>query len=269
MKKLIISDLDGTLLRNDKTISKLTFEKIKQWTDLGNYFTINTGRILNSAKVYYDMLGVEIPFICVNGAVIHAKNGDVLIEEYLSKETAKIIYNILKNRNGYFHLYSDAKIYSTGHDGPAKYFKEFHNKYGEEYRIEHHYFDEIDHIDQILDSVHKFGFRISEDFENIKSELDKIKDIQYFKSTADMLDIVSINADKGKGSLNLARLLEIDVRNIIGVGDNENDISMLRDVGYAVAMGDAPNELKELADYVTKTNEEDGIAHLIDHLLIK
>ena len=268
MKKLIVCDLDGTLLRNDRTVSDRTKAAIKKWIDSGNYFTIDTGRIMNGARYYYDMLGLDIPFVCVNGAIIHNHDKSVLHERVIEMETSKAIFKWLSSGDEYFHIYSGTRIFSNNLRGPANYFRKFHLDHGEEYRIDYHLLEDEDGIDQILQQVHKFGIKIEEEkYLQLREMLDTYKDIQYFRSTNDMLDIVSIHADKGKSALALADHLGVSRENVIAIGDNENDISMLTDSSYGIAMGDAPEILKAVSSYITTTNEEDGVAMAIEHCL--
>ena len=97
--------------------------------------------------------------------------------------------------------------------------------------------------------------------------LDTLKETGYTSSEDRLLDIAHRLVNKGYGLVKLAELLEIPLSSVCAMGDYENDIPMLQAAGYAVAMGNASDKVKEVADFVTKTNEESGVAWAMEHFL--
>ena len=94
--------------------------------------------------------------------------------------------------------------------------------------------------------------------------LPSIKTVFSFKN---ILDILSIAVDKGKSLERLAKYLDIDMSNVMAIGDNDNDIEMLQAAGISVAMGNANDNIKSIADYVVSSNDNNGVFEAINQTI--
>lgn len=243
--KVIISDIDGTLTPNIPNIlpTQRVTEKIHQAKEQGFVFCLATGRPFSLIKYLIDHLGDIGPCITDNGAVImNSKDCSVIWESLLSHGRASRILELLKP----FKLVR-ASCDIDRLENPIN-------------------IPELTKIRKV--SVH--NITIVEAEKIIEKVCSELKDVAGVKASSyerdDLVDVYfsNINATKQHAVLELSKILGINHKEIIGVGDGYNDFPLLMACGLKVAMGNAVKELKDIADYVAPTIEEDGLAHVID-----
>ncbi len=267
--KLIVTDMDGTLLNSKSNVSERTKRALQGLHKKGVHIAIATGRIYTTAKIYGEQLGIVTPIICSNGAIVkNLKDDKIIFSQPLKKEDAIKIIDICKENNMYFYFYSHDTIYSESEERRLLYFSEWGKTLNEKDQIK---IEIISDSKKIIenDTIYKFGVQ-HDDMVKLESITNIIKsnlDVETHKSWLDLVDVMDRGVSKGKAVERLANSLGVKREEIITIGDNENDLSMLEYAGLGVAMGNAIDKVKDMADYITDTNDNDGVAKVIEKFL--
>jgi len=262
--KLIIADLDGTLVEK-KQVSDQTKETLKRLKEQGYLFTIATGRHMVATKELAKILEVDLPVICGNGAIIYDYKKDAIIrKEVLDPRTVEQIMDLCFLHQVSFLMYTTKYVVATEE---AK--DKIHAQIG--------YFDtHVVKKDQLKDYIDIGVFKIlaideqHEKLMHIKKELSHLNDIYMVQSRPIFLDIGNHQTNKGNTIKKLADLLDVDIKDVLAIGDQENDIEMIKAAGLGIAMGNGHIELKKVADDVTDTYEHDGFTKaIVKHIFNK
>lgn len=261
--KLIIADLDGTLVEK-KQVSNQTKETLRKLKEQGYLFTIATGRHMVATKELAKILEVDLPVICGNGAIIYDyKKDEIIRKEVLDPKTVESIMDLCFDHQVSFLMYTTKYVVATDE---AK--DKIHAQIG--------YFDtHVVKKEQLKDYIDIGVFKIlaidqhHEKLMHIKKELMHLNDIYMVQSRPIFLDIGSHETNKGNTVKNLAGLLHIDIKDVLAIGDQENDIEMIKTAGIGIAMGNGHKNLKAVADDVTDTYEQDGFTKAIDKHIFK
>lgn len=267
--KLIAIDMDGTLLNSQNTINKRTRDAILRAGDKGVYVVLATGRLMTSAINYSSKINLKRPIISSNGAVIIDENKNIIFEKHIDPGRIENIAHIADKNDVYYHFYGKDSFYSN------KYVEDIIKFYNpadslEEEKIK---FNLYNHIEDILKKdidIYKFIF-IDEDRKKLyklREELKEVEDINICSSWSNNVEIMEKDVSKGNSLKYLCEKLNIHRNEIIAVGDNENDLSMLNFAGLGVSMGNAKENVKSVADIITSTNDEDGVAEIIEKYIL-
>lgn len=269
--KMVCIDMDGTLLGKGKKISKESKKVIKKVYDKGVEIVVTTGRIYNNAEYYSHILGVKSPVIAANGAIVRDKNSDkVIYENPIKTEECIKLIELLYKRNFYFHFYTLDGIYC------GDKFTEFSTKLYmtkqvgyENLKINYYVIKDLEEWKEFFKKTNGqitkcIAFSISPSkISSLKKELNDFNDIVYFGAGSRGVEINNKGVSKGKAVKALADYYGFKREEIVCIGDNENDMSMIEYAGLGVAMGNAIGPVKELADYITDTNKKNGVAKAI------
>lgn len=261
--KLVVTDMDGTFLNSNHEISDENLKIVKELNNRGILFSIATGRLDTMIKVYLKQIGNVNPVISCNGALVrNVAMGKFYYSEPIKREDYIKVIDICKANNIIFDVYGEYAIYSETKEGRIKYFLDYNEKLNEEDRVE---LRVVDNIYNALDKEEKiYKVLISNQdpkkLEAIKEEINKINGVDAYRSASFLLDVMACGVTKGRAVENLAEILEIKREEIIAIGDNHNDLSMLEYAGFSIAMGNAEECVKNIADLITASNDEDGVA---------
>lgn len=259
--KLIVADLDGTLIHK-KWMSNETIHTIKKLQEEGYMFTIATGRHMQATKSFVKELNIIYPVICTNGGVIYDFQHNVVIHQEVIPST--VVYHVLNLLNHYalnYLIYTTKDIVS---------FQNAKDKLEERIGlIESKVITEQDIHKHVEMGVLKILIIDERDsmINHIKQQLSQIPQLNMVQSQASFLDIGSNLASKGRALRMLAKHLNVALEDIIAIGDQENDISMIEVAGIGVAMGQGDEILKSKADYITKSFEEEGFTFAINEIV--
>ncbi len=264
MNKLLISDLDGTLIKNGTYFTHEVIEAVKRWKDAGNYFFIATGRLISSAKYYADELGCSDYVVSCSGASVYSEDKLVFSEE-ISLEIPKRLWKICGELGLYTQIYSGGNIYANRHSEFIKYYEESSKKLPEKYKIPIEILPEIP--DDFDKPVHKssFIFTTQEEKAAVISKLSDFNNVNKFESFSSLFDIISDKSNKGKAAHWIKERLGVD--EVFGIGDNENDIDMIKSCDIGAAMGNASDKVKVHADFIAPDVSNNGLCCFIDYLL--
>ncbi|MGX7244131.1 Cof-type HAD-IIB family hydrolase [Enterococcus quebecensis] len=281
MIKLIASDMDGTLLDSKMSISKDNASAIREAERLGVEFMVATGRAYTEAKPALEEAGIECAMITLNGAKVFDKEGNSLFTAGIEKTIATEILDILETHNIYFEVSTNKGIYSEK----------------QEKRIENfasHIATTMPHLTYkvaiamasahlaLLDITYIEDMRAlikQEDIEVLKiigfsmdgpkvlapasTHIRQLADLAITSSAQNNIEINHKNAQKGIAVAHVAKNRGISKEEVMTIGDNFNDVSMLQWAEVSFAMGNAELEVKDHAKYVTSTNLENGVGEAI------
>jgi Cof subfamily protein (haloacid dehalogenase superfamily) len=271
--KLIAMDMDGTLLNDRKEVSERSQKALKKASELGVKLVVCTGRIFVSARYYARMVGTKAPVIASNGAYIREKDrNEIVYEKALDNEVVHDLVDLIKNYDLCPQLFTIDTIYTEKLVYFSKNYSKWNESLAEEDRIKIEVVEDIKSIidensGKILKSV-----VMGDDADMIKTLKREIKEkleVTAISSMDNNIEIMAPNISKGNAVKVLADYYGILPEEVICVGDNENDLSMIEYAGLGVAMGNATQELKLAADYITDTNEKDGVAKVIERFIIE
>ncbi|AYE37754.1 HAD family phosphatase [Companilactobacillus zhachilii] len=282
MIKLIASDMDGTLLNEKMEVSSRNIQAIKDAEKNGIEFLIATGRGLSEAKPFLKN-HVHPGFITLNGAEVFDTKGDLISSNPISREAQKQVIEIFNKYNVYFEVITDKGIFSNDREArvtnlanllmklnPGTSFKQALKDTQE--RVKMMPMNFVDNYDHILDNdsyqiMKLIGFNEHQHkvLAPLKKEITKkIKDVVPTSSSPNNVEVNSIHAQKGIALLQYAENKNILPEEIMAIGDNLNDYSMIRDAGVGVAMANAIPAIKEIAQIETESNINDGVAKIIE-----
>lgn len=266
--KLIAIDMDGTLLNSENKISQRTKNAIKNAQEMGVHIVIATGRILKSALYYADKLNLKTPLVACNGAVVVDKSRSVISEKALSKDKIRNMIKLAKREEVYFHFYDKNSFYS---DIRSEEVLEFYSEGNEETQIDLVVFKDIEDIIENHDlSVYKFLFVDNKDekLKGLREKIDKVENISISSSWINNIEVMEEGVSKGRAVEDLCKKLNISPEEVIAIGDNGNDLSMIRFAGLGVAMENGIKRIKEESDYITSSNDNDGVAKVIEKFIL-
>ena len=267
--KLIAIDMDGTLLNSNNEVSERTREAIDKAKEKGVHIVISTGRVLKSALYYSEALKLRNPIIACNGAIIVDESANIIYKNPIDKSLIKAIIDVAKEKNIYYHFYDESRFYSHIR---VEEVLAFYNEGSKENSIDMKVFENIEEIIENKDlNVYKFIFidDNKDNLQNLRLELDNMGNIGTSSSWTNNIEAMGCNVSKGEAVKELCTKLNIKPEEVIAIGDSENDLSMLRLAGLGVAMGNGDELIKKESDYITDTNDEDGVAKVIEKFILE
>lgn len=271
MKKILFTDLDGTLLNDEKLVSEGNRAAIERLLHAGHYLVVATGRPVKSAFKVVKELGLTMPgcyMIAYNGGVIFdCAKEEICMEKALPLEYARYLFAEAEKYGIYIQTYGKDDTILTKWDGPELQYYAKGNRNALEIEICEDVCDRLGKnpnkvlmIDMGVEKVTKF--------QQDHKEWEEGKCTSVF-SSREFLEYLPLGVDKGTGVKTLCEMLNISLEHAYAAGDERNDISMIKAAGVGIAMKNASEETKAAADYVTENdNDNDGIAEVIDKLIL-
>ncbi|SFB27898.1 Cof-type HAD-IIB family hydrolase [Clostridium frigidicarnis] len=273
--KLMCTDMDGTLLNGNHEISRESIEVIKKAHDKGVKIAVCTGRLHSSAFYFANLLGINAPVISSNGAFIREKDRDkVIYKKTIDKNSLQEILKVCKeyNLNPYFH--TPNRVMGEKEMHSAKIYMDFNKHLPKEEKIHIDIIKE-DQWDEIFEKYkHEIVKAIviedknSKALKYAKDKLKKVEQLEVVSSMSNNFEIMNREVSKGRAVETLAKYYNISKDEIICIGDNENDISMIKYAGLGIAMENGCDEIKKVAQYITDTNINDGVAKVIKKFIL-
>ncbi|MBD1378913.1 Cof-type HAD-IIB family hydrolase [Metabacillus arenae] len=286
MTKLIAIDLDGTLLNNKNEVSKENLEAIRSAQENGVEVVIATGRAYFDVREIFKNTGIKTWIIGANGATIHHPDGGLFHSVPIEKDDAAEILQWLEKEEFYYEVFSNEAIF-TPLNGRELLQIEMDRVISANPEVT------IEELTMALEKqFSQTGFTFIESYQEIISSPADIYNILAFSFHKDKLEkgwnkykelehltlVTSANhnfelehkqASKGHALEKLAVQLGIDLRDTAAIGDSMNDVSMLKKAGLSIAMGNARQEVKDISDHVTLGNDENGVAHTLNSVVVK
>ena len=267
-RKLFLTDLDGTLLDDDKQISPPTRQVLEKWTKAGHIFAFGTGRALTSALAIRQALGLEKLcryLVCYNGVQIYdALEKKMIFETGIRQETVLKIMDLAESLNVHCHTYQGPYIVARRETQALK-------DYGVHIHMPVIFSETI--IEQLVMPPCLLLAIERQEPEKLKTLQQALKEqfsdeVTSYFSSSEYLDILPAGVNKGKALSTLASHLEIPIEDTVAAGDEENDISMVEAAGFGIAMKNGTERIRALADMITEEdNCHDGLATALRQLL--
>ena len=239
--KLVALDMDGTLLNSRHQVSKENKEAIQKAQEQGVVVVLSTGRSISTCREHADALGLTSYLVTVNGSEIWDENRNLFRRELLKNEQIEWMYNLSRQYNAGFWAISTERNWH----------------------------------DEMPEDLHnwewmKFGFNIEDQAirETVFRKLQEKGEFELTNSFIHNIEINPIGINKAKGLEIVCGRLGIKMDNVMAVGDSLNDMAMIKEAGLGVAMGNAQEKVKLAADWVTTTNDENGVAIAIQSWIL-
>lgn len=267
--KLIGLDLDGTTLTTDKVLTPHTKEVLEECIRQGIEVLPATGRVWSGIPDYLTQIEGVRYLITSNGAsVVELATGKALYTNGIAWERALEIFDILEDYDTFYDAYLLGEGWCEGR------FYDHLERFGIESHIEKLVQNSRTRIDDLrafvrekkapVEKINMF-FKREEDRQKAFRELGEIPDLAVTCSLVNNLEINHATCNKGDALMKLGEILNIPMEQIMACGDGNNDLEMVRRAGVGVAMENGEDAVKEAADFVTKTNDEEGVAYAIEH----
>ena len=268
MIKLVTIDLDGTLFDNLKNVSEENKIAISKCKSLGVKIVIATGRPISGVKPLLDLLGLNTKddyVILYNGAkIINCNTYEEIYSSNISGKDVKKLYMESKKLNVFFHAFrSNGELITP-----------LSNQYTDvEANINHIKDNYHDIVSLKDDELFLKAMMVGSDFDvsRIINEIDnKYKDkYSMLRSSKIFLEFLDKHTSKGEALKSLAKYLNIDLKDTMAIGDAGNDIPMIKAAGVGVAMENSFPEVKKIADFITLSNLESGVAYALNKFIIE
>lgn len=272
MYKLVAIDLDGTLLNSKKRISEKNKGAIKKAIEAGVQVVVCSGRIYTGAKIFGKEIGTKLPLITCNGARIKDMNtNEVLFCKTLDVDVCKQVVDICKKEDVYFHTYIEDTMFTEKLEYSSLFYWERNKELPIKDRID---IQLIPCMKEVLgkhpNDISKLVI-ISNDLEKlakVRKIVEQVQGVLAMSSNFDNFEVMNSEVSKGAALKFLAEKYGIKREEVIAIGDNENDLSMLEYAGLPISMANAEAYVKEVSLYVTLSNNEDGVAHAIEKFVL-
>ncbi|MDD3946338.1 MAG: Cof-type HAD-IIB family hydrolase [Clostridia bacterium] len=261
--KLIVSDLDDTLLNDHLGYSQKLADTVAEYTNAGGRFTIATGRMTEPMLELCQELHLKGKAISYQGAVIcDIESGKILEEINIPNTIAYEVCNYLERLGVYFQLYKKGNILIKNRTAHSE-------RYAKLCRCGF-----IEHKEGLSSYLKQSGlnpikFLIIEEPEKIPAHIKELQAVfgdRLLINTSKnwVIEIVNKEINKGKAVERLANSYGLSSDEVICIGDSDNDISMIEYAGLGVCVANGNKDLKSIAQYICPTNNEDGVAHVIN-----
>ena len=264
--KLICTDIDGTLVTPAHAITQRTRDAIKKARRKGIIVALVSGRLSYSLRLIQEDLDIDGPLGCFNGSLVLDDEYNELEAHPIDLQKCTEILQFLSNTDLEHFVFTNESWYMRKKN--AWYDVEVQTSHIEG-RIH-----PLLQLSQIL-HVNERPFKVlamHKDPQYIQTMTTAIKEqfgsrLNIFNSSPRYIEILARGVDKGHAVRSLCNAYAVDASEVMAVGDYYNDIGMFRSAGYAVAMDNAPDRVKEHAHSITKSNSEDGLALAIESIL--
>lgn len=260
--KLVISDIDGTLVRKDKSLSEATIAAFADLSSAGVATSLISARPPSGMIHLAKALRIRNPMGAFNGGIVFRADGTITRTEHIDPDVSRTLLALAPPA-------IDVWLFAQG----RWYAPDAQNQRVPRERLSA-LIDPIETTDfsPFLDDADKIVF-VSED-PNALARLESLAcdtvgpDATIALSQPYFLDVTAPLANKGDGIAALAQALDIPLSAVAVIGDMANDIPMFKRAGLAIAMGQAPDAVRDAADFVTATEDEDGLAKAIEQFIL-
>lgn len=261
--RLVVSDVDGTIVRKDKSLSPQVIAAVHRLRAAGIPFTLISARPMSGVLPLVAPLGIDIPVAGVNGGVIFRPDGSVIAEHKVDPEVTAGLFAMAEGVAVDRWIFADNRWYTSSLEGERVQRERIASNTDPILR---------DDFSDLYDRADKVTF-VSFDYPMLRDLTARAAAAFGTRATVGQsqtyyLDVTDTHANKGAGVASLAEMLGVDMAEVAVFGDMDNDVPMFVRAGLSVAMGQAPDTVKQAATFVSSTNEEDGVAHAIDTFVL-
>ncbi len=264
--KLVVTDIDGTFLDSEGKPSRGALESIQDLRSQGIGFTLCSGRGDPGVRPFVELLTLNLPYIVSGGAaILDANDHSVIFQKLLSKNQVKALIDlgIETQCNMVFHTAAQLLVLCSN---------EFWEKVCEGRWIKKGGWKNVFRCESRLELLNKPIIHINFiNHENLlpqlAEEIENLNENLHTNIVFSKLEITDCKVDKGLALSYLADYLKVSLKDVLSIGDDVNDISMLKAAGIGVAMKNSPPQVIRQVDYLAPSCDEAGLASMINHLL--
>ncbi|UAK23509.1 Cof-type HAD-IIB family hydrolase [Sphingomonas nostoxanthinifaciens] len=261
--RLVISDVDGTLVDKQKRVTEGTIAAVGRLRDAGIPFTLISARPQSGLLPLAKQLGLTVPIAAFNGGTLISADGTVTERHVVPEDVVRELFALCDGSGADPWIFADGRWYARNMNG---------THLDSERRASMQEPVAIDDMSPLFARADKVTW-VSDDHAMLSPLNDRAQAAFGARATVGMsqtyyLDVTHLSANKGDGIATLARSLGVGLDEVAVIGDMPNDLPMFARAGLAIAMGQAPDAVKAKAAHVTTSNEEDGVAHAIDTILL-
>lgn len=261
--RLLVSDVDGTLVDKDKKLTPATIDAVARLRAAGIGFTIISARPMSGLRPLLEPLGIDGDVAAFNGGIVFRRDGTIVRREMIEPATARTAMRLAAGAPVDIWVFADDRWYASDPDGPHT---------GSERRASAQEPVTTHAFDALLDHADKITF-VSDDEAALRALYAEVhaaigERATVAQSQTYYLDVTAQRANKGDGIAALAAALHVDLADVAAIGDQANDLPMLKRAGLSIAMGNAPETVQSAAAVTTRANTEDGVAHAIDTIVL-
>ena len=262
--RMVIADVDGTLVTQEKVLTKRAAEAVLRLREAGILFTITSGRPPRGMAMLIEPLKLTQPLAAFNGGVLIQPDLKTVVDQkFLPAGVPETVIEAIERHGLDVWLYTDIEWYVRDANAPHVAREQWTVKFPPTV---------VKTFAGLLGRVAKI-VGVSDDLERVaKCEKDVQQSggthISAARSQPYYLDVTHPQANKGEVVLSLSRLLNIPAEEIATIGDMPNDVLMFKKSGVSIAMGNASPEVQAAATYVTSSNEEEGFANAIEKFIL-
>jgi len=256
--RLIALDLDGTLLNSKLELTGRVREAVRRARRAGARVTIATGRMYRSVLPYAIKLGIDVPLITYQGALVKTVSGEEMLYYPVPVELAKKVIRQVKEYGYHINIYLDDSLY-------VEQITEEGRRYAEMSKVPlHPVGDLLKFLDR--DPTKVLVIAKEELLDKLSAELKPMfrDTLHISKSRPHFLEFSHPRATKAYALSVMLAHYGLQREELLAVGDGYNDLEMLEYAGLGVVTGNARDEIKAVADYVAPSNDEDGVAEVIE-----
>jgi Cof subfamily protein (haloacid dehalogenase superfamily) len=255
--KALVLDLDGTLLTDEKTIGPRTFRALQLLRDRGLKLVIASGRTYGTARTYTESLDISEPYVLANGALVaESQTGKALLSHMLDWDVSRTSITLGRQAGLHIHLFAD-RLYYEVDDPYERQMDPLCFEQGKQVNFDGMFFPELTKLLLVGDENASRGV-LEELRRRFPGRLYAVR------SAPGYYEVMNSKANKAAGIREVGRMLSIPISRFLAIGDAENDAEMLSQAGIAAAMGNGMPAVKEIADYVLGTNNEDAIGVFLE-----
>ncbi len=265
--RIIALDLDGTALTAEHKVQQSTTDAVRWAREQGVYVMLSTGRIVGEAAEFALQMGADDWMVTGGGSSIgSAATGECIERCSFPWEVAAQVAEMVEQADMNAMIYCGEQLFLTEQSDIA--FSSY--KKNEGFLNNKVVLKSVaEHIRQNQLAIDKLFTRCADAarLQSVRAQLEKLPQVRVLSSAADNLEVIAPNTDKATALARVAERLGTDLEHTIAIGDSENDLEMLQAVGMPIAMGNATDEVKRLAKYITQDNHHDGVAQAIYYAL--
>lgn len=259
MIKLFVTDIDGTLMPAGGRVSTKNIEAVQAMTRAGIAVAIATGRMYKAALPVAAQLGVPVPIIAYNGALIKSSSGEVLHTHYMDETNVLKLIDFFEERGWYLQTYSDDVLYVPEHNRYSKFYEDA---------------QKVEAVAVGWKGLRGFAktapklLSITDTPEETTARLHELErlfggQVEVTRSAPHFVEFMAKGVSKASAIKILADKFNVDSAQIMAIGDSDNDLQMLTSVGVGVAMGNAVPAVKAACKFTTDACNDDGFAKAV------
>ncbi|UCZ54299.1 Cof-type HAD-IIB family hydrolase [Bacillus shivajii] len=272
--RLLALDIDGTLLKSNHRLGKETKEAIEFVKSKGVYVTLATGRAFPSAKKVAKSLKIDDNYLITHdGAFVADDSENPIFERRIESSKVYQIVDILENYHCHIRLLHEKYAVGNKVHHKSQLIARMNVGMGDPLFYPVNFVDSPSHhlIDQPL-TVPKIRAHFWNEVEqqDAMEELEEaVPDIRLTSSEHGSLDITDASVSKARGLQVLGKKLGIPLKEMVAIGSYDNDAEMVAQAGLGVVMGQSSKELKSMANWITRSNDQNGVAYMVREVFRK